>query len=209
MITKVRRNWTKLPTKQRLEFAKKVVDGIENNAHVGAPRPSHPEFKAIYEKADASNERVESLRAELKVAMSLRDDDLVALMDALETEASTVESATGGDPSRILTTGYEPADQRPQAPRDLEQVAGLTLETGENPGELDASWERVEGARSYEISMSTDPNQPGGWTHRATVIRSRTTLEELTSGQRIWVRVRAIGSMGAGSWSETAGRIVP
>ncbi len=209
MMTKIRRSWTKLPTKERLAFAKKVADGIEKNAHVMMPKPSHPEFKATFDKADASNTRVDRLKAELRVAMAERDDDMEALHDALETEASTVESATGGDPAQILTTGYEPADQRPQISRVIEQVTGLEVEGGDNAGELDATWDRVEGAKSYEIFMSADPNELDSWVHRITVIRARATLENLVSGQRSWIKVRAIGSTGSGPWSDAAGKIVP
>jgi hypothetical protein len=39
--------------------------------------------------------------------------------------------------------------------------------------------------------------------------KSFTTLEGLTSGTRMYVRVRGIGKSPAGPWSEPIGKIVP
>ena len=35
------------------------------------------------------------------------------------------------------------------------------------------------------------------------------TITGLTSGSRVWVRVRAIGTKGEGPWSDPATKIVP
>jgi hypothetical protein len=42
-----------------------------------------------------------------------------------------------------------------------------------------------------------------------TVTKSSTTLTSLTSGSRMWVRVRAINSAGKGAWSDPAVKVVP
>ncbi|MDB6174417.1 MAG: hypothetical protein JWL59_3728 [Chthoniobacteraceae bacterium] len=206
---KIRRNWIRLPVKERLAFARNVLEKIENNEHVAAPKPAHPEFKAAFEKAESSERYVDTLKATLKVALVERDSDLDAVMAALEIQASTVESATGGDPAQILTTGYEPSDGIQHPARDMEQVTGLELESGDNAGELDARWARTEGAKSYEVFVSQDPNQAGNWTHRATALRAGITVNGLASGQRSWIRIRAIGTKGAGPWSDAVGKMVP
>ena len=49
----------------------------------------------------------------------------------------------------------------------------------------------------------------GPWTHAKTVVKSSATVDNLTSGQRVWFRVAAVGAAGQGPWSDLATKIVP
>ena len=81
------------------------------------------------------------------------------------------------------------------------------MTAGDNDGELDVAWDSLRGAGSYEQQTDTDPNASAGWVARGTSTRSSTTLSGLTSGVRIWVRVRGIGAAGPGAWSAPTGRM--
>jgi len=41
------------------------------------------------------------------------------------------------------------------------------------------------------------------------VTKSKTAVTELTSGARMWARVRAVNAAGQGAWSDVATKIVP
>ena len=57
--------------------------------------------------------------------------------------------------------------------------------------------------------ISVDPFTATTWQNKTSVTKSKTTLTGLTSGAKIWVRVRAIGPAGAGTWSDPAIRVAP
>jgi hypothetical protein len=89
-------------------------------------------------------------------------------------------------------------------------VLNLVVTAGDNDGSLDASWDALRGANSYEIQTSVDPVTPTSWTFKMSATRSSATLAGLTSGAKMWVRVRAIGaSNSTGPWSDPATKTVP
>ncbi len=83
---------------------------------------------------------------------------------------------------------------------DMPQITNLVLSFSDRgDGALDAGWDYVEGARSYEVEMSFDDTKPDGWVKLMTAPQSNATLTGLQSGKRVWIRVRAIGPTGPGA----------
>lgn len=81
---------------------------------------------------------------------------------------------------------------------------------GGSEGELDGSWDRVNKAKNYEVQISDDPPSSNSWRAGDIVSASRVTLTGLTSGAKIWMRVRALGPKGLKSpWSDPAVKRVP
>jgi hypothetical protein len=100
--------------------------------------------------------------------------------------------------------------KRPNAPvGPLGQVMALVVRAGANAGQLKASWKKLRGAVSYEVQVSADPFGPTTWRGVAPSSKIRTVIGELTSGAKMWVRVRGIGSGEPGPWSDPATMIVP
>ena len=64
-------------------------------------------------------------------------------------------------------------------------------------------------AKTYEIQLTTADPLVGPWETKARPTASTETITGLTSGQRVWVRVRGIGTKGEGPWSDPATKIVP
>ena len=85
----------------------------------------------------------------------------------------------------------------------------LTATFGDHDGEIDLTWDTVRGARSYVVERSPDPPTESSWTHAAVSTRSRTTIEDLTSGTRYWFRVAAVTATGQSAWSNPAMKIAP
>ena len=68
----------------------------------------------------------------------------------------------------------------------------------------------LKGAQSYEVQISVDPVSGTSWQPKLTAGKSSATLTGLTTGARIWVRVRGIGANNAsGVWSDPAVKTVP
>jgi len=119
-----------------------------------------------------------------------------------------VDLTANGDESKILSAGLPVrATKAPQSVPN--QVANLSLTTGDSEGTLDAHWDSQDNASSFEVQTSADPFTPTSFATRDTVTKSSTTLTGLTSGSRCWVRVRAINSAGKGAWSDPAVKTVP
>ena len=99
------------------------------------------------------------------------------------------------------------ASRQPQSVPD--PVQNLSVTAGDNSGELDAQWDPPGNAKSYEVQTSADPFSDATWKTTETVTNSKAALMGLTSGAKIWVRVRGINSAGKGAWSDPAVKVVP
>ena len=90
------------------------------------------------------------------------------------------------------------------------QVLNLVLTEGDNDGTLDFAFDKDDAAKSCEIEISVDPVSPTSWQEKMTVTKSSGTITGLTSGARIWMRVRAISAHPQpGPWSDPAQKTVP
>ena len=90
-----------------------------------------------------------------------------------------------------------------------DQVMNLAITSGDSAGELDLQWDPIPGTKSYEIQTSPDPMTAASWTGQPPVTKSKTAIFGLTSGARVWVRLRAVNAAGQGAWSDPATKIVP
>ena len=114
-----------------------------------------------------------------------------------------------GDATKILSSGFNVAGTGSPAGIPA-QVQNLALTAGDNAGEIDAQWDPVTGGKiTYEIQTSPDPMTPTSWTNQPRSTKSKTAVMGLTSGARVWVRVRATNSAGEGAWSDPATKIIP
>jgi len=63
---------------------------------------------------------------------------------------------------------------------------------------------------NHEVETSVDPVSATSGQKKLTVTKSSGTLTGLTSGARMWVRMRAIGAVPQpGPWSDRAAKTVP
>ena len=90
-----------------------------------------------------------------------------------------------------------------------DQVVNLSVTVSDNAGELDLQWDPVNGAKTYEMQSSPDPMTPTSWSNLPGVTKSKGVVTGLTSGARVWLRVRAINAAGQGAWSDPGTKIAP
>ena len=80
---------------------------------------------------------------------------------------------------------------------------------GEDDGSASADWDSMFRSRTYEVQLTSDPMNPLLWaTHEITMATSR-LFTGLPSGQKRWVRVRAINNVNKGAWSDPACCTIP
>lgn len=207
-MTRIKRNWTRLNRGGRITFAKTVRDGLTGNPDVPTPNPTLVALTAAIDLAEGKQAAVAELETQLRAKRAEEAAAQDALALALDIEASTVESATGGDAMKIVTTGFLIADA-PAPPQPVGQVTNFNVTAADIEGALDGQCDPLPYAKSYEIQTCSNPNDPTSWAYRTSVTASSFRLEGLPSGQRCWVRMRALGSLGPGPWSDPATKIVP
>lgn len=207
-MAKVKLNLASLTDEQLLQKANDIKTAMTGNASYTTPIPT---LTVLGTSITASQTKLNEWFAAQNTAQQ-KTTEKNALLDTLRAQltqlAAYVEAASGGDAAKIQSAGMDV--KAANAPLGLPgQVLNVSLTAGDAEGQLDAAWDRDRAAKTYEIQISVDPITGTSWQNRPSVTRSSATLTGLTSGQKIWVRVRAVGAAGHGAWSDPATKIVP
>jgi len=230
-MNKISRNWSRLNREERLALAETVVGRLEQGQDAIVADPA---FSALKEWLVATRKHFASVKTaeqELSRLLLRRETAEDALIVSLEAVADVLEKTTGGVREKILATGFEAVGGVAPQQVALTQVINFSVSAGDFDGELDTHWDAVRGAVFYDLQICTgDPANEKKWKEislskpmrsmdsasdpseeysRTGVRRTKATLSELSSGKRVWVRVRAACATGAGPWSEPRSKLVP
>jgi hypothetical protein len=150
---------------------------------------------------DIAIEAAKAATAALHAAALVYDNTITQL-------AAYAENVTAGDPVKLESGGFE---LRADAVRvtELGQVEDLKVITNGYPGRFKSDWKPLSGAKSYEVQLSVDPVTDSSWETVKVASASKTTIDDLPSGQRRWQRVRGVVKDITGQWSEPVSKIVP
>jgi hypothetical protein len=159
--------------------------------------------------AKAANDAYESARAGLVALKATRDATADELRDEHTVVISAIEAEARGDAALLGASGYPLASAAVQSTTPPAQILNLFLTAGDASGTLDLTFDPDALAKTYEVQITTTHPIDGPWTTMVQPTTSSTKLTGLTSGQRVWLRVRGIGSNGPGAWSDPATKIVP
>ena len=121
---------------------------------------------------------------------------------------SAAESEANGDPVLLAETGY-PLAAAPTPSALPGVIHNLSLTAGDMEQALDVHFDPEAHSSTYDVQSTTADPMAGPYTTVAQPTASKAVLAGLKSGQRVWVRVRGVGSMGAGLWSDPTTKIVP
>src|SRR5882672_4082166 len=208
-MAKVKLSLGRLSIPQKLTLGQNIITAMTGNANFPTPNPTLASLTTLRTNLSNANNAYEAGKVTLDGLKVARDTAEAAFDAGYTTEAATVQSASGGDAAKILSSGMGVADAPgPVVPPG--QVLNLVLTAGDNDGSLDFAFDPTFGAHSFELEVSVDPVSPTSWQKKLTVTKSSGTLTGLTSGARMWVRVRAIGAdPQPGPWSDPAAKPVP
>ena len=126
------------------------------------------------------------------------------LADLLGEVATNAPQVTGATDTDLAQIGLPPV----KTPTRVTSVPGvcenLRLRHGTMPGAVAATCKPpADNIRLYESQYTLDPSAE--WTNGESSPNSRAfLLTELPRGKDIWIRVRAINTIGAGPWSDPA-----
>jgi len=211
-MAKLRLNTSRMNTVQLIEKADVVLPKIAPEPPAVPPVPNMTAraaaLKLARDKAKADNDAYEAAKAGLPTLREARDASTDLLRRAHSATGSALEGETD-DPVALSATGYDLADDNTAATTPPGMVENLKLTAGDAVETLDGMFDPEPLAYTYEVQLTTVDPINGPWNTVLTQTSSSFKLTGLTSAQRVWVRVRAIGSKGAGPWSDPFTKIVP
>jgi len=147
-----------------------------------------------------------------RLKIALRNSARLVLTEQLKSLIPYLEMVAQGDTHILATTGYDLRKDVVRGGSDYILAApdAFRVEHGAKSGSFDIHIAKLHGAGSYEVQISqSDPAIEANWRHAMTSLTAaHILLEGLTPGQAYWVRVRGIGSAGAGVWTEPVNLIV-
>ena len=211
-MQEIRRNWKQQSVTDRKAAAKHVVDMAAEPGAFQPTRATLTPVKTAYDSLVDIDDSIKSHENALKALRNQRIDTADSLADFLYSDANNVELLSDGDSNKILTCGYELLGTPSNVAILMVQVQNLVLSAGDHEGQIDAVWDPVPSARVYEVQTSANPTLPESWKAFG-IAQSRSSLQMtgLIPGQRIWVRVRALGAgdLPPGEYSDPATKVSP
>jgi len=192
-MAKVKLGLKELSPDQKVDLANTIKTAMTGNANFTTPNPPLATIGTLITSAQTKIALCNTTRALLDTQLSDRDTALAALSNGLTQEADYVQNVSGGDRTKIESAGMSVRDDGAPIGTPT-QVLNLVLTEGDFEGTLDAAWDRVRGASSFEIQISVDPITPASWAFKQSASKSSATISGLTSGAKLWVHVRAIGA---------------
>lgn len=146
-----------------------------------------------------------------KSAIIARNDSRAALTVILQALAPILEDIADYDAEKLSKTGYDLRKERsPAISGTLPAPQNLKLSNGNDTGTIKVTVTKLAGAKSYDVWICTgDPNTPANWRQAIVAGRCRgIEVSGLVEATKYYVRVRGIGSMGPGGWSNIESIIV-
>ncbi len=191
---------------EKVQLGKMVVIAMDENvATFPTPNPPLSDVQEAALTLEAAEQTYKEKPGEVqKIA---RDNAEADLDDKLTNLRGYVDSIAQGRAEIIALSGMEvsrdPTSHTMTPPQDLR------ITFTENEGELQLKWKSVDGAKSYLVQQCNDPLNTNTWQHAAVSTKTSYLLTGLTSTDRMWIRVAAIGASGQGGWSDPAVKTVP
>jgi hypothetical protein len=208
-MPKIKLNLRKLSVPEKIAKAREIITALTGNADFPAPKPTVVAVTTITDDLETAQQDQQAAKR-TAVLKTLARDEREDLFDRTFTQlAAYVESVAGDNERLIKSAGMDtraPAVSS-DAPPDAPQALHIT--GGDADGEIDLSWEPVDGAKTYQIEQSPDPVTATSWSHASATTKSKATIDGLTSGTRYSFRVAAVGTNGQGAWSNPVSKIAP
>lgn len=197
-----------------------LIERVANANAIAAACTGNPDASTLTTKLTALATATTNLENAVSAAQAAQDAAQSAVTAqgavadawnlAFDALADAAVTSTSGNAAKIEGLGMEPYTPGGAPPVGLPgQVLNLSATTGDFDGQVDVAYDKVAGARSYEIQVTTTPLDASSYHHAATSLKSTATVSGLTSGTKYWFRVAAIGSAGQGPWSDPAQKMAP
>ena len=205
-MAKIKLNFSRLSIPEKIARAKQIVTSLTANATFPTPTPALAVVTTATTGLETAFHDAQAARQTAKektTAQNEKEDALIKLMSQL---GAYVESVAGDDEKAVQSAGMDLREKAIATPDTPGQPQALTPTAGDHDGEIDLTWDKVSGAKSYVVEKGTEPQT---FAHAGVGTKSAFTVEGLTSGTRYWFRVASINANGQSGWSDPATKIAP
>ncbi len=206
MSKKIKLSLRELDIQTKVKKAVDYSNRILSNPLFIKPEPAPEEVLLAAERLGRKNNELLMTKikaANIKKELELLESELDKKINRL---AFYVENQALGDENVIRSAGMEPRND--PIPIGIPVKTSLVAAVTENEGEIKLKWERVRGAKIFNIEISKDKNIQKWHTIESTT-KTRILLKDLTSGTKYWFRIQAIGAGGKGPYSDPVSKYVP
>jgi hypothetical protein len=208
-MKKVVLNLQNTPIPQKVQKGRQVANQIDGNGNFATPDPSVAAINSTcdgLETAYNDAEEARQIAKEKTAAQNVAEDKYDNIMNQV---GNYVENASAGDPVKIMSAGLDVKSDGVSSDALLPKPANISASTGDMPKTIDLHWDKVEGASSYNVYMSTDPTDAANYDFNKSSTKSSAGIGGLTSGVRYYFRVTALNTNGESAPSETANKVAP
>ena len=185
-----------------LALLRNVVGKMTGNPNFTTPKVPLADLATM---ADDLEDAIKAATGGSREAKSMRNDIVLQAKSQLSAQADYVRSECAGDRTKLLSSGFELAKQRepigiPGVPANL-----FSRMTGK-VGQVELRWDRVHGARGYQVWMTDkDPEVAGSsWSAIGYSTRIKHMVTDLEGYKAYWFCISAIGSAGESAQSDPA-----
>ena len=185
-----------------LALLRNVVGKMTGNPNFTTPKVPLADLATT---ADDLEDAIKAATGGSREAKSMRNDIVLQAKSQLSAQADYVRSECAGDRTKLLSSGFELAKQRepigiPGVPANL-----FSRMTGK-VGQVELRWDRVHGARGYQVWMTDkDPEVAGSsWSAIGYSTRIKHMVTDLEGYKAYWFCISAIGSAGESAQSDPA-----
>lgn len=197
------------PVADQINGTKPITDACAANvAQLGDTAAECTELTAAKAALETASNGVAAAKAGVTNAVNTQTNARTAFKDKFEKLCKKLESNTEGDQVKLdlstiptIPLGAQPPAEAP------EQVQNLVITLGDNPGELDPTWDGQNPApRFFKVRMNKGAAPvEAEMVEIGTPTASKMTKAGLESGAEYWFQVCAMGSGGKqGPWSDPA-----
>ena len=205
---KVKLNLKDKSDSELLGFAQQHQTAMTGNTNFTTPLPAAAAFTAALTPFSTALGNFNTAQAAAKQATTVKDTARQVLEDVLTARGSYVELTAAGNPAIVESAGFSvKASKTSVTPPGT--VMNLFITAGDNAGALDLQWDPTSTATRYEVQLCAVMDFASGVINLPSVQKSKAVATGLTTGTRMWARVRAGNSAGMGAWSDVATKIVP
>ena len=208
-MAKIRRDWSRLNRAERVTFAQTVSTALTGNVPFAALNPTTAQLDALRTASASAEQAIKDADVNMGILRMTATTANDALMAGIERVALSAEGIGHGAEALLSTTGFNLVTATGPGPSvDMTQVINFSLTAGDFDGQVDGHCDPVTAARGYNVQICYDTAGPA-WLDQADTPNTQFSIKNLTSGRRVWGRMRAFGTKGPGPWSDPATKIVP
>jgi hypothetical protein len=200
-------NTSKLPIADKLVKGQDIITKSTSNPNVPGNTTVLATFNTAQQALDAANAAYEGIRQQAKQLITARDAAETGWNTAISGLAAFTESTTGGDATKILSTGFD-VKADPAPPQPVDQIENVKVLFTGTPGYSEVRWKRETHSDAYVVQCSPEPITETSWKAMGTVTEPKYIGNGAIPGQKCWYRVAGVNRLGQGAWSEPALRPV-